>query len=133
MGNTKEENSKPQPSKRKVFETTQKYLAIAGIRPSLVHRSCPFDWLTSFGLLFLGLNIYCTSAFIMHDAETIDDYTQSIYAASFLILMTMALMVLILEVENLFEFIRNSDDLVHISELQRAIRNICLQKLKSLF
>lgn len=125
---TKVENSKPeestskskpkapQPPKFKAFEIIRKNFANAGITPTLVKQSYPFNGTVLIGFFMLTSAIYGTSVFIIIDAYTFAEYTQSIYADSLLILIAIAVLILILKVKNLFEFIVGCDYLVNVCE-----------------
>lgn len=91
-------------------------LAKAGVDTILANQSYPFNWTILFGFLLLAFGIFFTSAFVVHDAGTIADYTQSIYAVSLITLIIFAFLALILSAESLFDFFERSDDLVNTSE-----------------
>lgn len=107
MEQSKTEKSKPQPSKRKMFEISRKNFAIAGITPDLVHQSYPLNWTILFGFLLVGSSMFYTSMFIICDAETFTDYTLAVHAYSLEILISFDILVILLKVEKLFEFINN--------------------------
>lgn len=117
MENCNQEDSKFQPSKLQAFEVIQKNLATAGIIPKLAHQPYPFNWTISFGFVLLGSSIYCTSVFIIYDAKTFAEYTQSVYTDSLITLIILALVITIIKVEKLFQYVSGNDDhLVNTSE-----------------
>lgn len=110
-----ENSNKLQSPKLKAFETIQKNLASVGITPALASQSYPFNATIFYGFLKLGSAVYCTSIFIIFDAETFVEYTQSIYVDSLAMLIIFALLIVILKVERLFKYI-SGNDLVNTSE-----------------
>lgn len=118
MENSEPNKLKSQSSKLKAFKILQKNLATAGITPDLVHQSYPFNGTILFGFLMLNSHLYGSSAFIIYDAETIADYTQSVYAASVLALIILSLLYMVFKANDFFEFIDRSDFLVNTCESQ---------------
>lgn len=108
---TKLESAKLQP-----FEMARKTFATAGITPNLVDQSYPFNGTILYGFVMLVSAIYCTSIFIIHDAETFGEYTQSVCAYSFVILVIFSLLIVVLKVKKLYELINSFDVLVNTSE-----------------
>lgn len=111
------ENSKQEKSKLKAYKVIQKKFANLGITLNLVGQSCPFNGTILLNFLTLGSIMYSTIAYIIYDAETFAEYIQCIYCCSIGILATIALLVMILNVEILFEFINGCDILLNTSEL----------------
>src|ERR1044071_4785657 len=116
MENFNQEKSKSQSTKLKVFEISQKYFATIGITSNLTSKSYPFNGIVLFGFLMLCVNIYCTSMFIIFGAKTFAEYTQSVYVTTLLTLVIFCLLIITLKVNNLFEFINKSDDIVNTSK-----------------
>lgn len=100
-----------------IFESLQRNFAYAGIAANLARQSYPFNGAVTFGLLFLGFDIVSLLLFIAYDAEQFDEYTQAVNNLSVLTLITVALLILIVKIKQLFEFIDSGNDLVNISEL----------------
>lgn len=117
MANPKQKGSKSQPSKRKAFEITQKYFAVIGITPSLVDKSYPFNGSILGGFIILGSGFYLTFAFLICDAETFAEYTQTACACSLEILITFTLLIVVLKVKKLFKLTNGADILVNTSKL----------------
>lgn len=120
---TKTENSKPkkpktQPSRLKSFEIIQKNLAFAGITPNLANQSYPFNRTILFGFLTLGSAIYCSVVFIIYEADTFAEYTQSVYVVSLAILIILVLLMMVLKVKKLFNFIDCCEDFINTSEYE---------------
>lgn len=116
MENSNQEKSKSQQPKRRVFEIIQKNLVTAGITPDLANKSCPLNATTLLIFLSQSAAMYFTSVFIIYDAESIADYTQSIYTETLLTMVILALLILILKAKQLFEFIDSSNDMANTSE-----------------
>lgn len=102
--------------KMKVFKSIQKNLAITGIGPKLVTQPYPLNGRILMGFLLLGFGNTFTCVFIGNYAKTFSEYTQSTYFLSAEILFIFALIIVILKVENLFEFINCCDCMLNISE-----------------
>lgn len=115
------EKSKSQPPKLKLFELPQEHFAIAGITSALASQPYPFNAAVLSGFLLLALSIYMTSVFLIYDAETFAEYTQSVYTDTLLTLIIFALLILILKVKSLFEFINGCEDLASTSECEYQI------------
>lgn len=107
---------KPPPPKLKVFEITQLYFAKMSITPSLANQPYPFNWTISIGFLVLVAAISCTSAFVIYDAQTFTDYTQSAYSCSLVAIIMFGLFSFVFKVENVYEVINGYADLVNTSE-----------------
>lgn len=121
MENFKTGKSKSQPANLKALEIIRKNFAIISITPSLADQSYPFNGAILFGFLSLAAGIYCTSVFIIYEADTFAEYTQSIYMDSLLIFISIALLILMAKVGKLFEVINCCNDIVNTSELQHTI------------
>lgn len=114
--NQDKSKSKSQPPKRRAFEIIQKSLATAGIIPTLANQSYPFNREILLVLLSLGSSLYCTTVFILYDAENFSEYTQSVYTDTLLTVIILALLILMFKVKQLFEFINSSNDIANTSE-----------------
>lgn len=114
LKSSKQEQPKAPPLKPKVYEIIQKNFALAGITRNLANR--PFNGVILFGFIVIGSGISSTSAYIIYDAETFADYTQSIYVVSVAIFITSVLLILVLNVKELFDLFDSSGDLVNTSE-----------------
>lgn len=116
LEHTNREKSPSRKPKLKPFEKVQKNLATAGITSNLLDQSHPFNGTILYGFLKLGSAIYCTAIFIIHDADTFGEYTQSVCACSFEILIIFALLIIVLKAKKLFKLINSVDALVNTSE-----------------
>lgn len=116
LENSKRETSTSQSSKLEVFEMSRKYFATMGFTPNLVHQTYPFNGSILLGFLALGSSICNAFVFIVHDAGTFAEYTNSVYTISAMTLIIVSLLILILKVEKLFELINRCDMLVNTSQ-----------------
>lgn len=115
--NSKQEKSKSkQPPKLKSFEIVQKNFATAGITPNLANQTYPLNGTILFEFLMLSTGIYSTTVFIIYDAGTLIEYTQSVYIDSLLILIILSLLIIILKAAKLFEYIGGNDNLINNSK-----------------
>lgn len=128
LGNSKQGKSKHSP-KLKAFGIIQKNFAIAGITPSLANQSYPFNGRILFGILVLGACIYSMSVFILYEADSFLEYTQSTYAGSLVTLIIFVLLIIIFKVRKLFELISGCDDLIKTGEYKNQIFNISCNAL----
>lgn len=116
MKDSKPEKPNTQLPKPKGFVIIEKYFAIAGITPSLADQTCPLNGRILLGFLLLGSGMYFTSVFLIDEAETFAEYTQSVYTNALSTLIILALLILIFKVKQLFKFINDCDKLAKISE-----------------
>lgn len=131
LENSKPQKSKAQPPKRKAFEIIQKYFAKIGIAPSLADQAYPFNRKILFGFSMLSLGNCCSFVYITYVAETFADYTQSVYMLSFGILIVFALIILIFNVEKLFEYMDECDDLINTSKLSSKVKVVIVRGRRS--
>lgn len=109
---------KSQLSKAKGFEITLEWLAALGISPALPTQAYPSNGRILVGFLILGCATTCTFVFILNDAKTFIEYTQTTFACSLMTLGFFALVTLTLKSNNLFEWINECDELADTSELK---------------
>lgn len=123
--NCKQEKSKRQPlPKLKAFESIQFHLATVGITPCLANQSYPINGSISYGFLLLGSCIYFSFKFLIYDAETYIEYTQSVFAGSLATLILLALIIIILKVQKLFEFIHSCENSFNTREKETFFKKI---------
>lgn len=113
MENSKQENSQP---KIKCFKTIQMYFDMVGIRPELVTQSYPLNERIVIGFLMLSLTVTALCVYILNYAETLFEYTQSIYVGSAVVLFVLILVILVLKMDKFFECINNCDSQLNKSE-----------------
>lgn len=118
----KQERSKqqPPPPKLKAFEINKKYFTTIGITPNLTDQSWPLNGIILFEFLMLGSAICCTFVFIIYDAETFGDYTQSVYTGSVVTFGILALVILIVKADKLFAIFNGCDEIVNTSESNQS-------------
>lgn len=102
--------------KLQIFRLTQKNLASIGIEPSLVQQVYPINGKISMVFVFNIFTIVSNLVYVINDAKTFAEYTQSIYIISIVVLVIYFLIILISKVDKLFEFIDNCGKLVNSSE-----------------
>lgn len=109
-------NSQPTLPRLKAFRTIRERFATMGISPELLTQSHPFNGTILMYLLILGSAITFIGVYIFNYAKTSFEYTQSIYLVSAGILVVVALLILIFEAENLFEYINRCEDMLNDSK-----------------
>lgn len=110
------DNSQSNLPKLKVFQSIQKNFALMGISPKLVAQSYPFNVRIFAYFLSVMSGITLTCVYIFTDAKTVSEYMQTIYVASAGIFDVFTLLILILKVDQLFEFINRLDNVVNMSK-----------------
>lgn len=110
------ENPESQQPRLKAFEIVKTNLATAGITPTLADQSYPLNGTILFGFVVLGLSIFSATAFIIYEAETITDYTQSVYSCSLLGVISFGFINSVFKVVKLYEMIHCYDDIINTSE-----------------
>lgn len=119
------ENSRPEsrttnsPPKMEVLHWVQKNFATVGITPNLSHQPHPFSAKIAVGFVILSAYFVCNLMFTFFEANTLMEYSQSIYMGSLAILIILALFIIIFNVEKLFNLIDDSGNLVNASESAR--------------
>lgn len=103
-------------TKIKIFQTAKKSFAFLGIEQNLSMQLLPFNAKISVGLLMLILAILSNTIYISKDAETLAEYTQSIYVCSEVVLMTISLIMLIYNSSELFVIINRCERIANASE-----------------
>lgn len=110
------ENAPPKLPKLEAFKAIQKCFAVAGISPKLAIQSHPFNGRILFGFLILGTAITFLSVYISSYAETFLEYTQLLYTASTVVLIVLALIILIVQVNEVFGFMNRCDTMLNTSK-----------------
>lgn len=106
------ENSQP---KLKVFQTTQKNFAMMGISRKLATQAYPLNVRILMGFLILYSLAIFNLIYTIYYAKTFAEYTQSVYVFSLGALIILALFIVILKVNKLFELIDNCNSIVNMS------------------
>lgn len=110
--------TQPELPKIKIFKTVRKYFAIMGITPVLVDQSYPFNLGIIFGYLLFGSAITSLFIFIIFEAETFWEFSQSIFTCSAMILGICCLLILVFRVRILFKFIASFENVINTSEYE---------------
>lgn len=105
MENSMPENSHKKLPKIEAFKAIQKSFAMVGITPKLATEMIPLNGRISMGFLILGTGTYFLSVYIFNYAETFSEFMQSIYIASAGLLVAVELVILILQMNEMFEYI----------------------------
>lgn len=117
MENFKQEN--PQPDgfpEMKAFKTVQKYIATMGITPKLVTQTIPLNGQILMRLSALAVGVSFIGMYVVNEAKTFVEYTQSSFLAAAGSLVIFLLVILILKVEKLFEFINRCNNMLNTSK-----------------
>lgn len=85
----------------KIFQSTLEFLAFIGITA----ESRPFNVRNLLVLLTFGTMVTLICTFLLREASTFKDYTDSIYMSSVTIAITTTFLSLIWKKENVFQFI----------------------------
>lgn len=115
MENSKEETSHPKLPRLKIFLAIHKNLASLGIAPMNSTTRFP-NAKISIDLLTLGLSTICASMYILIEAKTFLEFTQSIYLFSGTILVALIFLVVLFNLSEMFEIIDDCECLVNTSE-----------------
>ena len=114
----------------KVFQTIKKNFCAVGIGPNLALQTYPLNIKILMGFFILGTAIICMMVYIIRDAKTFSEYTQSLHLCSLSALIVFILLIVILKVENLFNLMNTCDELTETSELKS---NESIHILKKMF
>lgn len=117
MENFNQENPQPKLPKIEAFKAIQKQLAIVGFGPK---TTPPFDGRILRGFLALSTAVIALCVYIFNDAETFLECMQSIYIASDLFLIVFALIILIIQKDEVFEFIKRCESVLNASRGDRG-------------
>lgn len=120
MENSNQENPQPKLPKIEAFKAIQKQLAIVGFGPKTTPQSHPFNGRILRGFLALSTAIIALCVYIFNDAETFLECMQSIYIASDLFLIVFALIILIIQKDEVFEFINRCESVLNASRGDRG-------------
>lgn len=106
----------------KAFKTVQKKLALVGICRELVTQPHPLNEKIAMGFLLLIMMMTLGCVFIFNCAETFYEYMQSIYGVSCAILFIFALLILALNVDQLFKYIDDWDITINTNKWNFTFR-----------
>lgn len=114
------ENSHSKLRKLKIFRVIQKNLSAVGIDSNSGNQFRRFNEKNIMGLLKLSICIAGSLMYIFNEAKTFLEYTQSIYMCSTFIIVTLILIVLIF---NLNELSKNIQDCERIANTSKSTKN----------
>lgn len=115
-GAKKEKIPQSKSSKLKAFKTVQANFAQAGISPKLVHEPYSCNAKILLGFLFLSMSTTSLFVHIWNNDEVFSELIQSICMGSTGIFIILTLIVLVRNVDELFEFINRVEALLNTSE-----------------
>lgn len=120
------ENPTPQPKcvKMKIFQVIQKNFAMAGFQRKLATQSYPLNGEIFMGFLILGSGLTSILMYIFTEAQTLPEYTQSIYICSIATLLFIDLFIILLNVGKTFNLIDCCEDLANTSKCEWKTRPI---------
>lgn len=114
----------------KVFQLTQKNFAIVGITSNWAIKSQPFNWKIFTCFSVLGSSIICSLMYILFEADTLNEYTQSIYSGSMTASIILSFMLVIINVKKMFQLIDICEDIVNTSELKTKKIGVIMLEFK---
>lgn len=117
--------SKPKIQKTEIFKLTLKNFAAVGFTPDLKYQPYPLNEKILLGFLILISSIICNDLmYIIREAKTFVEYTQSIYMFSLAAIITLVFVTILLNVSELFNFISGVESLINTSK-QQTYSNLC--------
>lgn len=102
-------------TKMKLFQRTQKYLAILGINPNQSIQKYQFNGRIWIGFFLLGLSIIFFSLFLFIEANNFCEYTEIIYILSGMIVCAAGFTFTIFKMKMLFDIVETSENAVNTS------------------
>lgn len=114
------ENFQQKSPKIKVFQLVQKHFATIGICSNLAEQPYPINTKIIKGSATLILFIICSLIYLSYEAKTISENMRIIYMCSSATLIFLALMILTLNVKELFQVVNDFDSIANTSECSVA-------------
>lgn len=115
-------NSKPKLPNIRIFQSTNKYLAILGISSNLLVQPHPFNRNISIGFLIMTSALICNFVYVIFEDETFWEFTQSIYFCSDSLVCTLSLSILVFRANKLYKFIVSLENAINASECEFRIK-----------
>lgn len=112
----KDTDCEERPPKIKIFQLTQRNFALVGICPNLSLQSYPFNWKISMGIFILSLYIMCSMMYLFYTPNLFTENTQTVFMDSVAALIILTLLVLIFNVDEVFKYIEDCENIVNTSE-----------------
>lgn len=101
-----------------IFDLIQKNFATIGIEPCLATQLYPLNGRIFIGFLILVSGTICDLIYFFKEAKTFAEHTQSMYTCTMGAEIALYLLILILQVDKLFELINGCDSLAHTSKYE---------------
>lgn len=120
MEESNEENPPPNLPKIKIFQKIQKNLYKIGIDSNSATQLNPFNAKNLMGLLSLGLGIIGSIMYIIIEAKTFIEFTESIFECTAFIQIILNLMIMIFYLSELFKAINNCECLANTSKSEKG-------------
>lgn len=116
MQNTREENPQSKLPKMKIFQTIHKNLSIIGIGPDSAQQLRQFNAKILINLSTLCVGFNGVLVYIIIEAKTFLEFTQSIYLCTTYAIVTFVFIVLIFKLNELFKAINDCECLANTSK-----------------
>lgn len=103
-------------SKMKILQLTLKNIATIGVNPNLSLQPFPFNAKIFFAFLILSSYLICNLVFLFYESKTFTERIQSIYMSSGIASAIFCWVILIFNVNKLFETINACENLINTGE-----------------
>lgn len=123
MENIKEENPKPKLPGIKIFQAIQKNFSAIGIAPNSVKQLRPFNVKILINLLTLCVAFIGMLLYIVIEANTFLQFTQSVYMCSTFVIVACAFLVLIFKLNELSKAITDSELIANTSKWGKIFKD----------
>lgn len=118
----KHQTTRPIP-KMTILQLTQKNFATIGVSPNLPLQPYPINAKIAIGFLMLASYFICYLVYWCFEATKLIEYMRSIYMASVAFVIILYVVVIILNVEEMFQLINNCENLVNTRKYTAALAN----------
>lgn len=116
MENSTQENPRSKQPRKKIFHSLRTHLAIFGISPSLSAQQYRVNWRISLVYGIFALSTNHDVKYLLYEAKTFTEYTKVGYAIVVFSVIVAIYSIFILNVEKLFKFIDDGENIVNTSE-----------------
>lgn len=101
----------------KIFQTVQRNLAVLGFTPNQRQSNrWQLDWREIFGVAKCSADTVTIAAYVFTQAESIEEYMDSIFALIVLVSITISYISVIVRNDTLFRMIETAEDEVNLSK-----------------
>lgn len=100
----------------RIFQAAQPYFAILGFDSALANQQYAFNWRIFFGFLLSGVATILFLMFIIIEAKTFWEFSQTIYFYFVMFIEFITLIVLVFQAQKIFNFIANFENVINTSE-----------------